>query len=272
MPGLLDYTNPSSSTVGPANTGGGLLDPPESPRLTPGMALWNYIKNSVPSQLGSAGQMAAGMAAPFAHLFGNGGQEFWHGPQDPLAASDMRNALMTLMAGNGDGLGAKAISGEAPALAEPLTARVYRGSPIGETWAPEGALRNTTFWSSDNPEVAGYYAGDRGVGPNIVPADVSFKNPLVVDARGREWASIPWGSGTTATDTLAKLARRFGHDGLVVRNVRDNFDGGPLATTYAALRPGTVFSPLTGERLYANGSGLPGLLGVSPDAQQGRPQ
>jgi hypothetical protein len=269
MPGLLDYFNPSPSTADPASTGGGLLDAPDG-QPTPGGLLWNYIKKSVPSQLGSAGQMAAGVAAPFAHLFGNGGQEFWHGPQDPLAASDMRNALMTLMAGGGDGLAAKAISGEAPALAEPLTARVYRGSPIGETWAPEGALRNTTFWSSDNPEVAGWYAGDRGVGPNVVPADVSFKNPLVVDAGGREWASIPWGRGTTATDTLANLARKFGHDGLVVRNVRDVGGGGPLATTYAALRPGTVFSPLTGERLYANGSGLPGLLGMSSDTQRGR--
>jgi hypothetical protein len=147
--------------------------------------------------------------------------------------------------------------------------RVYRGSPVGETWAPEGALRNTTFWASDNPEVAGYYAGDRGVGPNVMPADVSFKNPLVVDAGGREWTGIPWGSGTKATDTLANLARTFGHDGLVVRNVRDNFEGGPPATTYAALRPGTVFSPLTGEQLYANGSGLPGLLGVPSNAQQG---
>jgi hypothetical protein len=190
----------------------------------------------------------------------------------------MRDVLMSLYGGNAlargsalplGGLGRAAI--EAGSGAElPLAARVYRGSPIRETWAPDGALRNTTFWASDNPEVAGLYAGDRGVGPNIVPADVSFKNPLVVDAKGREWASIPWGSRTTATDTLANLARMFGHDGLVVRNVRDNIEGGPLATTYAALRPNTVFSPLTGEQLYANGSGLPGLLGAPSNAQQGR--
>ena len=47
------------------------------------------------------------------------------------------------------------------------------------------------------------------------------------------------------------LARRFGHDGLVVRNIRDSIDGGPLGTTYAALRPGTVTSPLTGAPIYS---------------------
>jgi|JRHI01.1.fsa_nt_gi hypothetical protein len=167
-------------------------------------------------------------------------------------------SLLSLM-----GPGAAAL--KASDAAAPVMARVYRGSPIGEAWAPEGALRNTTFWASDNPEVANTYAGTRGVGPNVMPADVSFKNPLVVDAGGREWTGIPWGSGTKATDTLADLARKFGHDGLVVRNVRDSVKGGPLATTYAALRPGTVKSALTGAPIYSliaalAGQQLPGML------------
>jgi hypothetical protein len=212
--------------------------------------------------------MIYGPAMAAARLFGQGG--FWNGPQDPQAASDMRDVLYSIYGGN-----ALADAGRAAELAAVRTnpavaARVYRGSPIGETWAPEGALRNTTYWASDNPEVANTYARVRGDGPNVMPADVSFKNPLVVDAGGREWTGIPWGSRKVATDTLANLARTFGHDGLVVRNVRDMIEGGPLATTYAALRPGTVFSPLTGEQLYANGSGLPGLLGVPSNAQQGR--
>ena len=68
--------------------------------LTPGSAVWNYIKNSVPAQLGAAGQMAQSVAQPFTNLFGNGGEEFWHGPQDPQAAHDMSNALMTMYAGS----------------------------------------------------------------------------------------------------------------------------------------------------------------------------
>ncbi len=70
------------------------------------------------------------------------------------------------------------------------------------------------------------------------------------------------------TDSLADLARLFGHDGLVVKNVRDSGTGGPLGTTYAALRPGTVKSALTGGQIY----GLLGLLGLpaaNPESDQG---
>ena len=158
----------------------------------------------------------------------------------------------------------------------PLMARVYRGSPIGETWTGEGgatslATRNPTYWATDNPEVANWYAGERGVGPNIAPADVSFKNPLVVDAKGEDWTRIPFGGGTKATDTLADLARKFGHDGLVVRNVRDSIDGGPIGTTYAALRPGTVTSPLTRAPIYTLLAALAGQQlrsGEPPDSQR----
>jgi hypothetical protein len=40
-------------------------------------------------------------------------------------------------------------------------------------------------------------------------------------------------------------------------------DDGPLATSYAAVKPGTVFSPLTGERLYA---GAPIVAGAAAGA------
>lgn len=157
------------------------------------------------------------------------------------------------MSGFGD-LIARLFSGAGRAAEEAapaFTARAYRGSPIGETWAPEGSLPNRTFWASDSRRVADFCASDRGVGPNVVPADITFRNPLIVDAGGNEWASIPWGSGTTGTDELAELARERGHDGLIVRNVRDMIDGGPAATTFAAVRPNTVRSALTRQRIYS---------------------
>jgi hypothetical protein len=206
------------------------------------------------------------------HLFGNGGEEFWQGPQNALAAQDMREILLSIYGGN-------ALAGTTRrtlakgAFNQEITARAYRGSPIGEAWTPEGGAtsigtRNPTYWASDNPDVAAWYAGERGVGPNIVPSDVHFKNPFVVDAQGQEWTGIPWGGGTKATDTLAELARKFGHDGLVVRNVRDSIDGGPLGTTYAALRPGTVRSALNGSPIYsliAPMGGTQALNALSPD-------
>jgi hypothetical protein len=194
----------------------------------------------------------------------------WLGPYPDLGQRTLDTlnllslpSLLSLM-----GPGATAL--KASDAAAPLMARVYRGSPIEEGWAPEGALRNPTFWASDNPEVANTYAGVRGVGPNVMPADVSFTNPLVVDAGGREWTGVPFGSGTKATDTLANLARMFGHDGLVVKNVRDSVAGGPLGTTYAALRPGTVKSALTGAPIYSLLAALAGqqLPGGEPPASQ----
>jgi hypothetical protein len=73
-----------------------------------------------------------------------------------------------------------------------------------------------------------------------------------------------------ATDTLADLARKFGHDGLVVRNVRDSIEGGPLGTTYAALRPGTVTSPLTGAPIYSLLAALAGQQYGANSASTGR--
>jgi hypothetical protein len=93
-------------------------------------------------------------------------------------------SLPTLLSLMGPGVAALKAS-----EATPLMERVYRGSPIGEAWSGEGGAtslgaRNPTYWASSNPEVANWYAGERGVGPNVVPADVSFKNPLVIDAQG----------------------------------------------------------------------------------------
>ena len=105
---------------------------------------------------------------------------------------------------------------------------------------------------------------------HITPAEVRFQNPLIVDAGGREWDNIPFDGKRYTSDAFASLARRRGYDGLVLRNVQDD---GPLATSYAAVKPGTVFSPLTGERLYAGILSPPELLleqQVSPAVLPGR--
>lgn len=283
--------------------------------LTPGKVFWNYLKTSVPSQLGAAGHMAQGVAQPFMNLFGNGGQEFWNGPQDPQAASDMRNALLTLQGVPSPASAGRAVSMEGLDAAQmaaadaahlrnyvqpmrelyaklgdeaglgssaPVTARVYRGAPAPEAWPPQGSHAEAmledgagpAFWSSSSPDVADRYAmtymaknsTHSGVVPHTIPAEVRFQNPLVVDARGNAWDKIPLRGARVSTDHLADMGLEFGHDGLVVHNVMDEK---PLATTYAALKPGTVFSPLTGEQLYANKNPLlaaiMGMMEQQPD-------
>jgi hypothetical protein len=158
--------------------------------------------------------------------------------------------------------------------AAPVVAKAYRGAWHPELWPPAaepssmGADEAGRFWSSSDPAVAQDYTaldlardGLPNVQPHITPAEVRFQRPLVVDAGGRPWSEIPGASGGTySTDGLAQLGKDAGYDSLVVRNVRDmkavNGPNAPVATTYTALRPGTVFSPTTGERLYTGAGAI----------------
>jgi GNAT superfamily N-acetyltransferase len=77
---------------------------------------------------------------------------------------------------------------------------------------------------------------------------------LEIDAQGSDWR-IPRGNGTgfALTDEIVDAARRSGNDGVIFRNIREGDQGEyPLSTTFAAIRPGTVYSATTGDLLYSN--------------------
>lgn len=183
-----------------------------------------------------------------------------------------------------------------PELEEPtgFKQRVYRGASSGQRWSPDNedpAPRTGKFWASDNPQVTDEYSrirshtfypgenfGEGRSNPAVLPADVDFKKPLIIDAEGKDWANVPfsdiknpsnWGRSKWSTDELAEWAAGKGHDGLVVKNVRDD---GPQATTVVALKRGTVKSPLTGETIYANSDASAGLADMaSGEGQIARP-
>jgi hypothetical protein len=125
----------------------------------------------------------------------------------------------------------------------PVTARVYRG-----TGYPD-AENAGAYFASDNPAIAATYA--EGPSPAVIPGDVTFRNPMVLDAAGGTYDAIPGYGGMRAAFDAAQQA---GNDGLVIRNIVDPMKGydGPPATTYAALKPGTVKSATTGETLFSN--------------------
>lgn len=165
---------------------------------------------------------------------------------------------------------------------EPYEKRIYRGSKSGNRWNPgaeTGTLepRAGMFWGSDDPKVANHYTFVRDIvgsdwqpdshNPAVLPVDVKFQNPFRVDAKGDHWNSFTYnhpkyGPSTGNTDKLANDARKWGHDGLVIENVRDD---GPQATTVVGLKKGTVFSALTGERIYAKGMPVPQSDQSDPD-------
>lgn len=166
-------------------------------------------------------------------------------------------------------------------------ARVFRGADTGNRWRPDSTSfspRSEMFWASDNPQVADYYSRIRdhlfhtnadylnSKYPAMLPAEVNFKNPYIVDAKGSQWSEIPHTvpggfKDITSTDHLADYAKKRGHDGLVVKNVRDD---GPPATTVTALQRGTVKSPLTGETIFANSKEGASAAGLLADAAAAR--
>lgn len=97
MPGLLDYTDPSTSTADPANTGRGLLDAPND-GITYRAAMLPYGEDAQGRPHWALPGLLDAPIKAAKRLFLQGG--FWKGPQDPQAASDMRNVLMTIYGGN----------------------------------------------------------------------------------------------------------------------------------------------------------------------------
>lgn len=95
-------------------------------------------------------------------------------------------------------------------------------------------------------------------GEAIVPADVRFKNPLVIENRAAH--GDPSQYWIDNKDSIVKRAEQGNHDGIIVRNP----GGSEEEATIIARHPGTVTSPTTGDLLYS-GLGLP-----SPPAANGR--
>lgn len=135
--------------------------------------------------------------------------------------------------------------------------QAYRGSMHAEL-PPNGPV-----WGSSNPNVASSYA-DLSLSDtaSMMPLEFRFKNPMTINAAGSTSTHVPFRGSVATTDEIARHALENGHDGVMFKRLRDTSDGanGPLQTTYAALKPGTTYSQLTGEMLYANGSPLTNAL------------
>jgi len=130
-------------------------------------------------------------------------------------------------------------------------------------------------WASPSTDVANTYAstanGRRG---NIAPMEFRFKNPVTIDAADNLWRNVPVADGVKATtNELSNYAMNAGHDGIVFKNVRDNLSfGGEPSDVYHALQRGTVYSPLTGDLLYANGGRQGAATGAAVNALADQPK
>jgi hypothetical protein len=104
---------------------------------------------------------------------------------------------------------------------EPLV--VYHGSTRGGI---EKSDSRNTFFTSDNAVARTYslddYSGSTGENPVVQEVYLRIENPLVVDAEGGEWMDIKYNGKTHTVESLARDAKKLGHDGLIVKNVTDN--------------------------------------------------
>lgn len=132
-------------------------------------------------------------------------------------------------------------------------------------------------WGSSSHDIANSYALTNNplLDPIVAPVEYRFKNPAVYDAGGSDWMSVPTSrDARKTTDQIAADARANGRDGVVIRQVKDSLTGNTnvnatAGDVYIPLQPGTTYSALTGDLLYANG-GRPGAtagaaLGAIPD-------
>jgi hypothetical protein len=98
--------------------------------------------------------------------------------------------------------------------------RVYHGTNKKFNVFKEGEgkeFKDRGIFFTDNRKVSDAFGGDE----NTIEAYLSMKNPLVVDAQGNHWLNIDFEGGKTNSDLLAGIARERGHDGVVLKNVKD---------------------------------------------------
>jgi hypothetical protein len=122
---------------------------------------------------------------------------------------------------------------------------VYHGTPdvrgiLKEGFAP--SFRGEVFFFTDQKAVAETYADDRrafdyqAAEPHVVSVFLSLKNPLRVDAKGARWRD---------TEKYIEEARAAGHDGIEIRNTRDEYNDmgrGRMSTVYAVFSPAQIRS------------------------------
>ncbi len=114
---------------------------------------------------------------------------------------------------------------------------VYHGTPDARFASDDGIFKNrhqqagmsggsSAFWFAKDRRTGATYADDRrafdyqSAEPGIVAAYLSLQNPLIVDGGGKLWRD---GQQLGKTRNVIEQARDGGHDGVVIRDVRDDY-------------------------------------------------
>lgn len=96
--------------------------------------------------------------------------------------------------------------------------------------------------SAYSEELAGGYAE----GAKVTKSFVTMSNPLEVDAKGGRYDDLKFEGRAINTDELLSVAAEKGHDGLIIRNVKDGSSG--AIDVYRPMSPDQVVSNLKGKK------------------------
>ncbi len=123
---------------------------------------------------------------------------------------------------------------------EPLV--VYHGAPDARFMAQDATFKGPgerffgkddgdgAFWFTPSIATARGYADDRrafdyqAAEPDVIPAYLAMSNPMIVLGGGRGWREAQARGKTRA---VIDDAREGGYDGVIIRNVRDDYQNGP---------------------------------------------
>jgi len=113
---------------------------------------------------------------------------------------------------------------------------VYHGSPDARFMKDDATFKNRwtgktkgAHWFTPSKQTAKTYADDtrafdyQNAEPDIIPAYLSMKNPLIVEANGANWRDA---QRRGETSNVIKEAQEQGHDGVIIRNVKDDYNNG----------------------------------------------
>jgi hypothetical protein len=143
---------------------------------------------------------------------------------------------------------------------------VYHGSPDARFVDEDGAFKSQrerygfgkergAHWFASSKETARSYMDPhrafdyQNAEPGMVEAYLKIENPLIVDASGSKWRDA---QKLGKTGDVIQKAQADGHDGVIIRNVRDNYQTGVVAgdkptNTYVVF-DSTQIKSATGNR------------------------
>lgn len=103
---------------------------------------------------------------------------------------------------------------------------------------------NQGLWFfTDDPKVAETYMGsERNVGRRLVPAFLSIKNPLIVDAKGDKFsvAQFPLPPEGKEPLNIFQQAIKDQNDAVIINNVKDDFTAEVLTNTYTVFESNQI--------------------------------